>query len=65
MSNLLLIPFKKADQIEIPDETRAYISDYSGTHPEEFRDDIRTWQSLRRNAVNDVVHEDRVDAMLL
>jgi hypothetical protein len=42
-------------------------SDHSGAHPEEFRDIIfKFWQpDLRRDAFNDMVLEDRVDAMLL
>jgi programmed cell death 6-interacting protein len=65
MSNLLSIPHKKADPVEIKHATRDYISNHSGAHPEEFRDDINSWEALRTNAVNDMVHENRVDAMLL
>ena len=65
MSNLLSIPFQKAYSVEIKEASRAYISDYSGVHPEEFREDINTWQELRKDAINDTVHGNRVNAMLL
>ena len=67
MSNLLSIPHKKADLIEVKHATRAYISNHSGAHPEEFRDDINSWEELRTNALtsNQMVHENRVNAMLL
>jgi programmed cell death 6-interacting protein len=65
MSNLLSIPFKKAEYIEVKHAARAYISDHSGAHPEEFRDDINSWQDLRTDAISEVFHEIRIDGMLL
>jgi len=65
MSNLLSIPYKKADSIEVKHAARFYISNYSGAHPEEFRDDINSWEDLRKSAIDHMVHESRVEAMLL
>lgn len=65
MSNLLSIPFKKTYPIEIKDATRAFISAHGGVHPDEFREDIISWQHLRKKATSDTVHENGIDAMLL
>lgn len=65
MSNLLSIPFKKTYAIEIKDATRAFISKHGGVHPDEFREDIISWQHLRKKATSDTVHENGIDAMLL
>lgn len=65
MSNLLALPFKKTYPIEIKEPVRKYISDYGGAHPDEFKDDIKLWQALRKEGVGGVVHDNRVDAALL
>ena len=65
MSNLLALPFKKTYPIEIKESARKYISDYGGTHPDEFKNDIKLWQALRKEGVGGAVHDNRVDAALL
>lgn len=65
MSNLLALPFKKTYPTEIKESARKYISDYGGTHPDEFKDDIKLWQALRKEGTGGVVHDNRVDAALL
>ena len=65
MSNLLALPFKKTYPIEIKESTRKCISDYGGTHPDEFKDDIKLWQALRKEGVGGIVHDNRVGAALL
>lgn len=65
MSNLLALPFKKTYPIDIKEPARKYISDYGGAHPDEFKDDIKSWQTLRKEGVGGVVHDNRVDAALL
>lgn len=64
MPNLLSIPFKKTYTIDIKEASRRYISDHAGTHPDEFRDDIKVWFDLRKEAVNEMVHAGRVDSIL-
>ncbi|KAH9481355.1 pH-response regulator protein palA/RIM20 [Psilocybe cubensis] len=65
MANLLSIPFKKAYPIEIKQATRAYLSNQGGAHPDQFKEDIKSWQDLRRDGVGGVVHENRVGDSLL
>lgn len=65
MSNLVALPFKKTYAIDIKEATRKYILDYGGAHPDEFKDDIKLWQTLRKEGVSGVVHDNRVDAALL
>ena len=65
MSNLLALPFKKTYPIEIKEPARKCISNYGGTHPDEFKDDIKLWQALRKEGTGGVVHDSRVDAALL
>jgi len=65
MSNLLSIPFKRTYTVEIKDAARAYIADHGGVHPDECREDIKTWQSLREKATTDNVHDGGIDAILL
>ena len=65
MSNLLSIPFKRTYTVEIQHAARAYIADHGGDHPDEFREDIKTWQSLRGKATTDNVHDGGIDAILL
>lgn len=65
MSNLLALPFKKTYPIDIKEAARKYIFDYGGAHPDEFKDDIKLWQTLRKEGVGGVVHGKQVDAALL
>jgi len=65
MSNLLALPFKKTWPVDVKTSARQYISDHVGTHPDEFRDDIKQWQDLRKDAVAETVHEDQVERILL
>ncbi|KAG2017656.1 pH-response regulator, variant 2 [Coprinopsis cinerea AmutBmut pab1-1] len=66
MSNLLAIPFKKTYEIDIKGAARSYISNHTdGAHPDEFRDDIKSWQDLRRDATSTIVHVNRTDTALL
>ncbi|TFK40326.1 BRO1-like domain-containing protein [Crucibulum laeve] len=62
MSNLLAIPFKKTYPLDLKDAVRKYISDHGGMHPDEFKDDIKLWQDLRKDGVGGVVHVNRVNA---
>jgi len=65
MSNLLALPFKKTYQVEIKDAATNYISQFTGTHPDEFRDDIKRWLELRSEGTGGVVHEDRINSSIL
>jgi len=65
MTNLLSIPFKRTYPANIKDAARQYISDHGGAHPDEFRDDITTWQELRKEGVGGILHENRVNSSLL
>ncbi|KAM6504501.1 BRO1-like domain containing protein [Amanita muscaria] len=51
MSNLLDIPSKSSYPIDIAGPARDYIQHHVGVHPDQFRDDIRRWQSLRMDAI--------------
>ncbi|KAF9532602.1 BRO1-like domain-containing protein [Crepidotus variabilis] len=63
MPNLLSIPFKKSYNVDIPEAARNYISNLGGAHPDEFRQDIKSWQDLRSDAINELVHETRVQSI--
>ncbi|KIM39855.1 hypothetical protein M413DRAFT_19615 [Hebeloma cylindrosporum] len=65
MTNLLSVPFKKPYPADIKDATRRYISDHGGAHADEFREDIKTWQDLRKEGVGGVVHEKKLESALL
>jgi programmed cell death 6-interacting protein len=65
MSNLLAIPFKKTQTIQIKDSARAYISEHGGAHPDEFKEDIKVWQDLRKDGIGGVIHVNRIDVTLL
>jgi len=65
MTNLLTVPFKKAYPANIKDATRRYISDHGGAHADEFREDIKTWQDLRKEGVGGEVHENKLESALL
>lgn len=64
MPNLLAIPSKNTYPTDIRSPTRHYIFEYGGAHPDEFRDDVREWQELRKDGVGGLVHESRVEAVL-
>ncbi|KAF8992832.1 ALIX V-shaped domain binding to HIV-domain-containing protein [Cyathus striatus] len=64
MPNLLALPFKKTYPINIRDVARAYISERTDSHPDEFKQDIKQWQDLRKEATDEVVHINRIDAIL-
>ncbi|KAF8896364.1 ALIX V-shaped domain binding to HIV-domain-containing protein [Infundibulicybe gibba] len=65
MPNLLAIPFKKTDPIDVKEATRNYLYNRGGVHPDEFKDDILRWQSLRKDAVGEIVHTDRIRTLLI
>lgn len=65
MPNLLDFPFKRTYSIDLEDPVREFIFFHGGGHPDEFKDDIQQWQDLREKAVEDVVHVDRIHAILL
>ncbi|TFK28100.1 pH-response regulator [Coprinopsis marcescibilis] len=65
MSNLLAIPYKKTYQIDIKEAARNYISNHGGAHPDEFKEDIRNWEELRKDVTGGSTHVDQIDAALL
>lgn len=65
MSNLLALPFKRTYQIDIKESASNYIATQSGTHPDEFKGDIKEWQDLRNEGTGGVVHENRTQSTLL
>ncbi|KDR76216.1 hypothetical protein GALMADRAFT_247478 [Galerina marginata CBS 339.88] len=65
MPNLLSIPFKKTYPIGIKEAARQYIFDRGGAHPDEFKEDIKTWQDLRKDGIGGVLHDNRVESSLL
>jgi hypothetical protein len=65
MSNLLDIPFKKTYPTDIKRAVKRYITEHAGAHPDEFTEDIKTWQDLRKDGVGGVLHENRIDSTLL
>ena len=64
MSNLLAVPLKQTYQVNIKDPVRAYLQSHATAHPDEFKDDILEWQSLRKNLLGEVIHNDRIRAAL-
>ncbi|TFK72898.1 BRO1-domain-containing protein [Pluteus cervinus] len=64
MSNLLAVPLKQTYQVEIKDPVRTYLQSHATAHPDEFKDDILEWQSLRKNILGEVIHNDRIRAAL-
>ncbi|KAJ2922412.1 hypothetical protein H1R20_g14677, partial [Candolleomyces eurysporus] len=65
MSNLLALPFKRTYPIDIKEAASNYIATQSGTHPDEFKGDIKEWQDLRNEGTGGVVHENRIQLTLL
>ncbi|KAF5371831.1 hypothetical protein D9615_009578 [Tricholomella constricta] len=65
MPNLLAIPFKKTYPVNVKEAARNYIYAHSGGHPDEFKDDINLWQTLRKDGVGGVIHVDRINSSLL
>ncbi|KAF8183916.1 ALIX V-shaped domain binding to HIV-domain-containing protein [Pholiota molesta] len=65
MSNLLDIPFKKTYPTDIKRAVKRYITEHAGAHPDEFTEDIKIWQDLRKDGVGGVLHENRIDSTLL
>ena len=51
-SNQLAIPFRKSTQISLAAAARQYITKRYDQHPDDFRHDLETIDSLRRDAVN-------------
>ncbi|PPR00900.1 hypothetical protein CVT24_000385 [Panaeolus cyanescens] len=64
MPNLLAIQFKNTYPTDIRSPTRHYIFEFAGAHPDEFKDDVREWQELRKEGVSGLVHESRVESVL-
>lgn len=64
-SNLLSIPLKKTYPIDIKEAVRRYITDHGGVHPDEVKEDIRTWQNLRKYILEGVPHENVVESSIL
>ena len=65
MPNQLSIPFKKTYVVPIREAVRDYIlSHHLDTHPDAYRWDISRWEKLRAEAVSNVVHVDRVKALI-
>ncbi|KAM5535914.1 hypothetical protein V8D89_010354 [Ganoderma adspersum] len=65
MPNQVSIPFKRTYVVPIREATREYIlSHYTDTHPDAYRWDIGQWEKLRSEAVQSVVHVDRVNALI-
>lgn len=65
MSNLLSIPLKRSHSLNVKDPARNYIQEHAGLHPDEFRDDINRWQTLRKDGVGGTVHINSIDSILL
>ncbi|CRK29079.1 hypothetical protein BN1723_014231 [Verticillium longisporum] len=52
ISNILSLPFRKSNHISLSAAIRQYINTKYDQHPDMFRQDLETIDSLRRNAVN-------------
>ncbi len=65
MSNLLAIPLKKTYPIDIKGAVRSYITGRGGAHPDEFKQDIKTWQDLRKYVVGGFLQESEVESAVL
>ncbi|EEY19547.1 pH-response regulator protein palA/rim-20 [Verticillium alfalfae VaMs.102] len=52
ISNILSLPFRKSNHISLSTAIRQYINTKYDQHPDMFRQDLETIDSLRRNAVN-------------
>lgn len=65
MSNLLALPFKKTYHIDVKTAAANYIANDIGSHPDEFKDDVKEWQQLRDEGTGGVVHENKTQAGLL
>ena len=65
MPNQVSIPFKRTYVVPVREATRQYIlSHYADTHPDAYRWDIGQWEKLRAEAVQSLVHVDRVNALV-
>ncbi|KIJ50961.1 hypothetical protein M422DRAFT_158756 [Sphaerobolus stellatus SS14] len=65
MANLLNLPFKTTSPIPIRTSLREHIQTaHPETHPDAFKWDISRWESMRKDAVNHVVHVGTVDKMI-
>jgi hypothetical protein len=64
MPNQLAVPFKKSYHAPIQRAARDYLADHTDYHPDEFKWDLDQWDSLRKAAVAQVVHADRVSDIL-
>ncbi|KAM0496443.1 hypothetical protein ACHAPB_007207 [Verticillium nonalfalfae] len=52
ISNILSLPFRKSNHMSLSTAIRQYINTKYDQHPDMFRQDLETIDSLRRNAVN-------------
>lgn len=65
MPNLLDFPPKRTYEISLENAVRDFISFHGGGHPDEFKNDIKQWLDLRKNAVSGAAHIDQINAILL
>jgi programmed cell death 6-interacting protein len=63
--NLLAIPSKRAQHVDVKDALRRYLRERTDMHPDMFKADINRWDELRRGAISAPVHIDSVNALLL
>lgn len=65
MPNLLEIPFKKTYDVPLRRSVRDYIlANHTDVHPDAFKWDISQWETLRKQAIDRIVHVDRVKASI-
>ncbi|KAF8656828.1 hypothetical protein AX16_002376 [Volvariella volvacea WC 439] len=64
MPNLLSIPPKRTYSVDVKEAARTYLADVAGVHPDEFKQDILEWNTLRRNAIGETVHSNRIQPAL-
>lgn len=65
MTNLLTLPFKTTQAIPLKNAVRNYIQrEHTETHPDAFKWDLNKWESLRKEAITNVVHISNVDKII-
>jgi hypothetical protein len=65
MSNQLIFNFKPGEQAPIKQTLRDYIfQNHDETHPDSFKNDLSTWESMRSSATSKEVRVAAVDSIV-
>jgi len=65
MTNLLTLPFKTTSAIPIRASVHQHIqAAHTETHPDAFKWDISRWESMRKEAIMNIVHVNTAEKMI-